>query len=162
MDLLNGISRRLNQAMKFLAGFLIAAMAILVFLQVIFRYLLDAPLDWSEEMASFAFVWMALLGASVGLKDDQHPRLDVFFQIFPDWIKKVSSLVINISILLVLVVLFIFGLKLIFAMQMQRTAALGYSVSYVYAVLPLAAVIMFIHVFVKTLMLLADPKSLEN
>ena len=162
MNLLNGISRNLNQAMKFTAGFLIAAMTILVFLQVVFRYLLDAPLDWSEEMASFAFVWMALLGASIGLKNDEHPRLDIFYQIFPDWVKKLSSLIINLAILFMLVVLFIFGLKLTIAMQMQRTAALGYSVSYVYAVLPLTAIIMFTHVFVKTIVLLFDAKPEEN
>jgi TRAP-type C4-dicarboxylate transport system permease small subunit len=156
MKLLDGISRRLNQAMKFLAGFLIAAMTILVFLQVVFRYLLDAPLDWSEEMASFAFVWMALLGASVGLRNDEHPRLDIFYQVFPEWLKKLSGLLINLAILFMLVVLFIFGLKFTIAMQMQRTAALGYSVSYVYAVLPISAVIMLIHVLVKSAMLVFD------
>lgn len=162
MNLLNGISRNLNQAIKFLAGFLIAAMTILVFLQVVFRYLLDAPLDWSEEMASFAFVWMALLGASVGLKYDEHPRLDIFYEIFPGWIKKICGLIINLAILFMLVVLFIFGVKLTIAMQMQRTAALGYSVSYVYAVLPLSAIVMFIHVFVKTIMLIAEPQFKEE
>lgn len=156
MKLLDGISRRLNQAMKLLSGFLIAAMTILVFLQVVFRYLLDAPLDWSEEMASFAFVWMALLGASVGLRNDEHPRLDIFYQVFPDWLKKLSGLLINLAILFMLVVLFIFGLKFTIAMQMQRTAALGYSVSYVYVVLPISAVIMFIHVLVKSAMLVFD------
>jgi TRAP-type C4-dicarboxylate transport system permease small subunit len=161
MHLLDGISRRLDQAMKFLAGFLIAAMTILVFLQVVFRYLLDAPLDWSEEMASFAFVWMALLGASVGLKNDDHPGLDIFYQIFPDWAKKLCGIIINLAILFMLVVLFIFGLKLTIAMQMQRTAALGYSISYVYAVLPLSAVIMFIHVLVKFVLLIANSKTEE-
>jgi len=106
-------------------------MTILVFLQVVFRYLLDAPLDWSEEMASFAFVWMALLGASVGLRNDEHPRLDIFYQVFPDWVKKLSG------------------------------AALGYSVSYVYVVLPISAVIMFIHVLVKSAMLVFD-KSIKG
>lgn len=162
MNQLDEISRRLNQAMKFVAGFLIAAMTILVFLQVIFRYLLDAPIDWSEEMASFAFVWMALLGASVGLKFDEHPRLDIFYQLFPDWVKKFCTLIINLAILFVLVVLFIFGIKLTMAMQLQRTAALGYSVSYVYAVLPLSAVIMFFHVFVKSILLISNSNGKEQ
>jgi len=162
MYLLDGISRRLNQSMKFLAGFLIAAMTVLVFLQVVFRYLLDAPLDWSEEMASFAFVWMALLGASVGLKNDEHPRLDIFYQVFPDRVKTLCTLIINLAILFMLVVLFVFGLKLTVVMQMQRTAALGYSVSYVYAVLPLSAAIMFIHVLVKSVLLLSDQGSKEE
>ena len=162
MNLLDEISRRLNQTMKFLAGFLIAAMTILVFLQVIFRYVLDAPLDWSEEMASFAFVWMALLGAGIGLKNDEHPRLDIFYQVFPHRVKKLCSFIINLAILFMLVVLFVFGLKLTIAMQMQRTAALGYSISYVYAVLPLSAIIMFIHVFVKTIVLFSDTNTEEN
>ena len=162
MNLLDEISRRLNQAMKFLAGFLIAAMTILVFLQVIFRYLVDAPLDWSEEMASFAFVWMALLGASVGLKNDEHPRLDIIYQIFPDWIKMFCNLIINLAILFMLVVLFIFGMQLTIAMQLQRTAALGYSISYVYAVLPISAIVMFFHVFVKSVLLISNLKIEEQ
>jgi TRAP-type C4-dicarboxylate transport system permease small subunit len=162
MNLLDEISRRLNQAMKFLAGFLIAAMTILVFLQVIFRYLVDAPLDWSEEMASFAFVWMALLGASVGLKNDEHPRLDIFYQIFPDWVKKFCNLIINLAILFMLVVLFIFGMQLTIAMQLQRTAALGYSISYVYAVLPISAIVMFFHVLVKSILLISNLKIEEQ
>ena len=162
MNLLDEISRRLNQAMKFLAGFLIAAMTILVFLQVIFRYLVDAPLDWSEEMASFAFVWMALLGASVGLKNDEHPRLDIIYQIFPDWIKMFCNLIINLAILFMLVVLFIFGMQLTIAMQLQRTAALGYSISYVYAVLPISAIVMFFHVLVKSVLLISNSKIEEQ
>jgi hypothetical protein len=66
-----------------MAGFLTGAMAVLVFLQVLFRYVLDAPLDWSEEMSTFAFAWMCLLGASVGLRYDQHPRLDILLILFP-------------------------------------------------------------------------------
>ena len=112
-------------------------------------------------MASFAFVWMALLGASVGLRNDEHPRLDIFYQAFPGWLKKLCGLLINLAILFMLVVLFIFGLKFTIAMQMQRTAALGYSVSYVYAVLPISAVIMFIHVLVKSAMLVFD-KSIKG
>jgi len=162
MQLLNRVSRQLDHVMKLLSGFLIAAMTILVFLQVIFRYLLDAPIDWSEEMASFAFVWMALLGASVGLKNDEHPRLDIFYQVFPDWAKTFCNLIINLAILFVLVVLIIFGIKLTIAMQMQRTAALGYSISYVYVVLPLSAIIMFLHVFVKTILLLSNTKAGEK
>ena len=61
-----------------------------------------------------------------------------------------------------LVVLIIFGIKLTIAMQMQRTAALGYSISYVYVVLPLSAIIMFLHVFVKTILLLSNTKAGEK
>ena len=39
-------------------------------------------------------------------------------------------------------------------MKMQKTAALGYSVSFVYIVLPLSALIMIFHVIAQTFNLL--------
>ena len=140
--------------MKFMSGFLLAAMTIVVFLQVLFRYVFNAPLDWSEEMASFAFVWMALLGASVGLRYNEHPRLDIIYNLMPAWGQKLSDLLINFSILFMLIMMMIFGWQLTIAMRMQSTAALGYSVSYVYVVLPLSATIMAVHVLVTCVRLL--------
>jgi TRAP-type C4-dicarboxylate transport system permease small subunit len=136
-----------------MAGFLTGAMAVLVFLQVLFRYVLDAPLDWSEEMSTFAFAWMCLLGASVGLRYDQHPRLDILLILFPPLIQKSVRALINFSIIFMLVVLLVYGVKLTMTMKMQKTAALGYSVSFVYVVLPLAAMIMLVHMIVQTMVL---------
>jgi TRAP-type C4-dicarboxylate transport system permease small subunit len=153
MALLFRIGDLLNGAIKFLAGFLTAATATLVLLQVIFRYFLKAPLAWSEETASFAFVWMALLGASVGLKGEDHPNLDILITRFPKAFQKAAAVLINLCILFVLVVMFIYGGKLAISMKSQLTAALGYSVAYMYAVLPLSALVMAFHVVIKTLML---------
>lgn len=137
-----------------MAGFLTGVMAILVFLQVLFRYVLDAPLDWSEEMSTFAFAWMCLLGASVGLRYDGHPRLDIFLNRFPQVMQKFTRLLINLSVLFMLVILLIYGWRLTMVMKMQKTAALGYSVSFVYIVLPLSALIMIFHVIAQTFNLL--------
>ena len=136
-----------------MAGFLTGAMAVLVFLQVLFRYVLEAPLDWSEEMSTFAFAWMCLLGASVGLRYDQHPRLDILLIRFPPLIQKGARALINFSIMFMLVVLLVYGVKLTMTMKMQKTAALGYSVSFVYVVLPLSAMIMLVHMIVQTMLL---------
>lgn len=148
------ISQLLNTTVKHMAGFLTGVMAILVFLQVLFRYVLDAPLDWSEEMSTFAFAWMCLLGASVGLRYDEHPRLDIFLNRFPQMMQKFTRLLINLSVLFMLVVLLIYGWRLTMVMKMQKTAALGYSVSFVYIVLPLSALIMIFHVIAQTFNLL--------
>jgi TRAP-type C4-dicarboxylate transport system permease small subunit len=150
-SLLNRISHRLNEVVKYLAAVLLAAMTILVFLQVLFRYVLNAPLDWSEELGSFTFVWMALLGASVGLKRNEHPRLDLIVNFFPPKTRRVMAVFYNLAILFFLAVLFIYGAKLTITMRSQLTAALQYSISFVYAVLPVSAAIMFIHLAVQTI-----------
>lgn len=133
-----------------MAGFLTGAMAVLVFLQVLFRYVLDAPLDWSEEMSTFAFAWMCMLGASVGIRYDEHPRLDVLLVLLPPFTQKIAKIVVNLSIMFMLIILLIYGIKFTLAMRMQSTAALGYSVSFVYMILPVSAVIMLLHMTVQT------------
>jgi TRAP-type C4-dicarboxylate transport system permease small subunit len=150
MDILERISQTLNGIMKYVAAFLLAAMTILVFLQVVFRYLLALPLAWSEETASFSFVWMSLLGASIALRHGDHPSLDVLFRYFPAPVKKWVQVLIYCTILFVLTVLLIYGFRLAVMMKGQVTAALHYSVAYMYAVLPLSALVMLVHTVALT------------
>ncbi|UCD79250.1 MAG: TRAP transporter small permease [Desulfobacterales bacterium] len=152
------ISDVLNTIVKYLAGFLLAAMTVVVFLQVLFRYVFDAPLDWSEEMATFAFAWMALLGAGVGLKYNQHPSLDVFHSRFPPFLQKTAELLVNLAVMFMLIVLCVAGWQLTITMKMQTMAALGYSVAYIYIILPISALIMLFHVLVRTVNLFSSSK----
>lgn len=143
--MLERISNVLNAVVKHLAGFLLAAMTVVVFLQVLFRYVFNAPLDWSEELATFTFAWMALLGAGVGLKYDQHPSLDIFQSRFPPALQKIAQVLVNLATMFMLTVLCIYGWKLTMVMKLQTMAALGYSVSFIYIILPISAIIMLFH-----------------
>ena len=51
---------------------LVVALAIVVFLQVFNRFVLKAPLAWSEDLAMLLFQWVAFLGAAVGVKRIRH------------------------------------------------------------------------------------------
>ena len=150
MKLIEQISDTLNQGAIYLTGFLTAAMTVIVFFQVIFRYVLNSPLTWSEEFSSFAFVWMALIGASVGLKYNQHPRLDIIVTLFPKNVQRMITGICNLPIMVMLLCLIVYSLRLAIAMRFQKTPALGYSISFVYGVLPVSAAIMLIHVIVQT------------
>lgn len=159
---LGRISNLLNEGVKYLAAFLLAAMTIIVFLQVVFRYVLNHPLDWSEELGSFAFVWASLLGASIGLKRRENPRLDLIVNLFPRKMQRTIEELYNLAILFLLAVLFIYGARLTVSMKSQLTAALEYSVSFVYAVLPISAAIMFIHLAIQTVGLFLNKNEEEK
>jgi TRAP-type C4-dicarboxylate transport system permease small subunit len=51
---------------------LVVALAVVVFLQVFNRFVLKAPLAWSEDLAMLLFQWVAFLGAAVGVKRMRH------------------------------------------------------------------------------------------
>jgi TRAP-type C4-dicarboxylate transport system permease small subunit len=46
-------------------------------LQVFTRFVLHAPIIWSEEAARFLFFWVVLLGAAMSVKDRRHFVIDV-------------------------------------------------------------------------------------
>jgi TRAP-type C4-dicarboxylate transport system permease small subunit len=51
---------------------LIALIVVSITVQVFTRYALNRPIAWVEETATYAFIWMAFVGASVGLKEGRH------------------------------------------------------------------------------------------
>ncbi len=54
---------------------LLAAMVGLICYQVTARYLFRAPLAWVEELATYCFIWMTLLGAGLATKLGRQIRI---------------------------------------------------------------------------------------
>ncbi|MCP4048160.1 MAG: TRAP transporter small permease [Gammaproteobacteria bacterium] len=52
--------------------FLLVAIVLIIFSQVLSRYILHTSLAWSEELARFLFVWLAALGAAYACKTRSH------------------------------------------------------------------------------------------
>ena len=63
---------------------LVAVMTLIVFLQVVYRYVLIQPLHLSEELARYLFIWLSILGATLGLQKRGHFGLDFFYRMLPD------------------------------------------------------------------------------
>jgi tripartite ATP-independent transporter DctM subunit len=60
------------------AALLLVAEVVLLFLNVTFRYALQEPLTWADELSSVLFVWLAMFGAVIALRRGQHMRLTTF------------------------------------------------------------------------------------
>lgn len=62
---------------------LMSGMSIIIFIQVIARYVFNNSLSWSEELARYMFIWLVYIGISLGCKEMKHLRIDAFIKIFP-------------------------------------------------------------------------------
>lgn len=60
-----------------IAAVLFTMLTAVVALQVFSRFVMHAPLIWSEEAARFLFFWVVLLGAAMSVKDRRHFVIDV-------------------------------------------------------------------------------------
>jgi len=55
----------------------LAVMVIVIFVQIVMRYVFNNSLSWSEEFARYLFVWFSWIGVSAGLKDGEHLKVEV-------------------------------------------------------------------------------------
>lgn len=60
---------------EYLLVYSIAFAVVIVFIQVVMRYVFHSSLSWSEELARYLFVWQIWLGACYAVKKDKHIRI---------------------------------------------------------------------------------------
>lgn len=63
--------------------FCLAAVAVIIVLEVILRYVFDTGLAWAPEVAGFCMVWMVYMGAALGVKERFHIRIFVGVMALP-------------------------------------------------------------------------------
>ena len=56
---------------------LVAIMAVLVFANVVSRYLLNASIIWVEELTRYMMVWVGFLGSGLVLRLGAHIAVDI-------------------------------------------------------------------------------------
>lgn len=79
--MIGNLLNQLCNGLRFLLAVLIAALAIPVGMQVLARYTGIIPVYlWTEELATFIFVWAVMVGAMIAVWDGSH--FDV--RVFPD------------------------------------------------------------------------------
>jgi tripartite ATP-independent transporter DctM subunit len=71
---------------------LAAALLLVVVLQLLAnalsRYLLHLPIIWGDEVASIAFIWLAMLGSLVAIDRNEHLRLTLFVRAMPERLQR--------------------------------------------------------------------------
>jgi len=74
-SLLVQIEHVLGRIVEIPAATLVVAEVVVLFAGVVARYVLHAPLIWSDELASMLFLWLAMLGAVVAFRRSEHMRM---------------------------------------------------------------------------------------
>ena len=66
----------------------------ILFAGVVSRYVFDSPLMWTDELATFLFLWLAMVGAVVAVRRGGHMRLTTFVNWVgpngPSWLATVG------------------------------------------------------------------------
>lgn len=156
------LSHKLNHICKVVASIFLFIMSALVIIQVIARYIFDAPPQWTEEAARYCMVWMGLLGATVSFYKKQDP---VLFQPNVDTIQKWGPLIKVIEYFAVMIFispLIYFGPSFLMRNYGRHTETLQIDTAFIVAIIPLYAVIVAIHALARLLSKETIPDEYEQ
>ncbi len=144
MDL-KRLSMRINQAVEYLLFTMGLGMALLVAVQVFFRYALNHSIFWSEELARFLLIWLTFLGASVVYYRGVHASVDFFYQRLGVSSRKFLDIVVYLLSLAFFVVMIVYGWQFASFVRLQVSPALYLPKWIPHSIIPLSGAILALH-----------------
>jgi TRAP-type C4-dicarboxylate transport system permease small subunit len=124
---------------------------IVIFIQVIARYVFNSSLSWSEEFSRYLFIWQTWLGSSVALRDKKHIRLEILDNKFGP--KGFNMMMIMADVLWLAFDIFLItsGVELVSKQWMRgtRSSGIGIPLAFVYASLPFSSLVIAFRLVVE-------------
>jgi len=134
----------LEKVVKILMAILIGTMVVLIGSQVGFRYLLNEPLAWTEEVARHLMIWSALLGAAVAYRHKGHLGMDILvMQLSRPW-RRIVEMVLQVLSIGFFGVLVVHGIPLVDRTMRQLSSAVRIPMGYIYASIPVGAALILL------------------
>lgn len=132
------------------ASILLVFIAVIVNWGVFCRYVLFAPLPWSEQIPKYAMIWMGFLGASVGISKNRHIGFDILVTRLPSMIRKLIIIAGRILILFFLVMMTIYGVSFALAVGFSSNAPmLPIPMFYLFLAVPIGGVFMTLQATIR-------------
>jgi len=120
-------------------------MLVVVVLQVIFRYVLNSSLFWSEELVRYLLIWLTFLGASCAYHRRVHPSIDVLTSRLQGIWQHAMSVGVHLVSLALFSVMIYHGSVFAYFIRAQISPALALPKWLIYSVVPLSGVLFFVH-----------------
>lgn len=124
----------------------LAAMSLVVFIQVVCRFVLKASLPWSEEVSRYLLVWTTFMGGAYGVQQGAHIGVEAFMLLFPKKFRKVISILTMVCGLVLCAIIFKYGMDIVSSQlaKGQLTPAVRIPIGYMYLAIPVGMVFFII------------------
>ncbi|MCC2675168.1 MAG: dctM [Ramlibacter sp.] len=120
----------------------LVAMVVMVFGNVVLRYVFNSGILVSEELSRYCFIWLTYIGAMIAMRDREHLGVDTLVRRLPRLGKK-FCLFVSEALMLGVNVLFFIGTWKMHELQVTNVSpVVGISMIWVYGVGYVVAVVM--------------------
>jgi len=128
---------------ELVAGLTMLAIAGILFAGVIWRYLFGDPLGWSDEVARVLFVWLAFIGAAIGVKRRLHASVSVFSSRMPrKW--QFATTLFGMSLVALMALLFVYtgAIETMTSFGQESMPVTGLPTGWLYLAVPVSGALM--------------------
>lgn len=139
---LEAINNRLDRWVCRFSIFLMAVMTFVVWLQVFQRYVMNASLSWSEELARYLLVWVSFFGASVAMRRGEHLSIDLLQEKLTPGLRRGAVFIAEGLVLTFWIFVIYYGVRYAVENMNQFATALPIAYGQVYIAIPLGAALM--------------------
>jgi TRAP-type C4-dicarboxylate transport system permease small subunit len=113
--------------------------------QVLWRYVFNDPIYWSEELARYLFVWLTFLAASMAFRDHKHMAVDLFQPLLGPTARRWQRAIITGILAIFFVVVLIIAPEILGITFDQPSASLNIPIALLYLSFPFSIFIMLLY-----------------
>ncbi len=158
LAMLDGLVDAVSQG---LAAFFVAAEIVMLFAGVVWRYGLNSPLVWVDELGGVLFLWLVSLGAVIALRRGEHMCMTVALNQMPPRIRRLAERFGALVVAAVTAGLLIPGIP--YAMQQQDIMTPALQIPGSWEILgQLAAIVLLLYTALRRLIAVATVAELAT
>jgi TRAP-type C4-dicarboxylate transport system permease small subunit len=153
--LIGRLSDIVTEIAKFALGLCIAAIVLITLAAVWWRYVVNAPIAWIEQVSNILFIWITFVGAAVLYRQKLHIGVDMFIGMLKGRAQQVMFWAIEIANLTFIIVLFVYSVKLSIDVLPNTYGALDITPAWFYISAPVSCAMMMLYFIEK----IVDPSK---
>lgn len=131
-----------NQFLEWTTALLLIAVAFIVALEVVCRYILNVSLPWSEEISRYLFIWGNFLGAGVAVKRRAHISVDSLVTRLSESARQRLENAVGVLVLGFALLLVYYGTLSLSASIGQYSITMGFSLGWVFVAVPVGGLLL--------------------
>lgn len=135
---------------------LMALMCLDLLAQVVARYVFGKPLTWSEELARYMFVWLALLGSAWCGRSHIHVRMTAVTGMFPPALLHIQQILVSLVCAATCIILFPHACSIFMMQSKLKAVTLGVSLGIEYIAAPVGIFMMAVQWIIDVLYAVLD------
>lgn len=97
-----GLLRAYERIIGALAGTMMAAIVVIMVVQVVARYVFGSSLIWAEELCRYILIWMTFLLLGLAYQKGEFVSLDMLPAVLPEQSRRVLRIVVAVPVLVFL------------------------------------------------------------